>query len=320
MSPGIVANVALLAVLAGWLARRATPATEAVRLRNAFLVEPGSAADFDWPPDRPPRGYLREKRAPDPKFVAIVDELAVNAVSDDWTRALRLASHLVRNAKDKGPIRADLHTTYRLIGEGYGYCADFVRVFIALAHAARLGVRQWGFTFDGFGGHGHTIVEVYDRQRRKWLMLDVYNNFHAVDSATAEPLGALEYRAALLGERGPATMHPNGPGRPGFVHAEKAVDYYRRGIDQWYLVWGNAVYTYHEQPLVRVAGRLSRAFADFAANTLGVLPRMRVYATDRNADPIRRIGELRRKLTFAAALAGALAVVLAIQIRFELAS
>ncbi len=320
MSPGIVANVALLALLAGWLARRATPATEAVRLRNAFLVEPGSADDFDWPPERPPSGYLRETRTPDPLFVSVVEEAGAKAVSDDWARALRLAAHLVRNAKDKGPIRADLHTTYRAIDDGFGYCADFVRVFIALAHAAHLGVRQWGFTFDGFGGHGHTIVEVYDRRRQKWLMLDVYNNFHVVDAANGEPLGALEYRAALLGERAPATMQPNGPGRPGFVRAEKAIEYYRRGIDQWYLVWGNAVFTYHQQPLVRVAARLSRAFADFAANALGVLPRMRVYATDRNADPIRRIARLRRKLTFAAALAGVLAVALAIQIRLELAS
>jgi hypothetical protein len=30
----------------------------------------------------------------------------------------------------------------------------FVKVYLALAHAAGITARQWAFSFDGFGGHG----------------------------------------------------------------------------------------------------------------------------------------------------------------------
>ena len=53
-----------------------------------------------------------------------------------------------------------------------------------LAGAAGLTAREWGFSFDGFGGHGHALVEVYDRGLSKWVFLDVYNNIQALDAAT----------------------------------------------------------------------------------------------------------------------------------------
>lgn len=293
MTIGIAANLLALSGLIAFVAWWTYPATEAVRLRNALLLQKAHAGDFTWVPPHFPEGFKVERRPPSPEFREVVKALGADQTVSDWDAALTLAIHLTEHAEDKGPVRADLLTTYRAIRDGYGYCADFVRVFIALAHTRGMTARQWAFSFDGFGGHGHTLVEVFDRQRSRWLMLDVFNNFHAVDVATGEVLGALEYRESLLGHR-QAAMHPNGPGRLGFVHEHKALEYYRRGVHQWYLLWGNAVFSYDAHPLVRVAGRISRTLARVAATLTSAQPRIRIYETPENAEQVRHMFALQR--------------------------
>jgi hypothetical protein len=296
MTAGVAVNLIALGALLAlvlWWARRPT---EAVRLRNALRLQPSREEDFNWVPPRFPSGYAVEHRPPDIAFRDIVASLGVDAKPGDWGKALALAGHLTERARDQGPVRADPLTTYRAVREGCGYCADFVKVFMVLAHAAGLVARQWAFSFDGFGGHGHAVVEVFDRQRGRWLLLDVYNNFHFVDAASGEPLSAFEYRDALLGRRGIALIRRNGPGRPGFIHENTAVDYYRRGIDQWYLVWGNAVSSYYSHPAVRWSGRISRWLAHLVANVVGAQPHIRIYATPANAQWVQRMFALRRRL------------------------
>jgi hypothetical protein len=311
MTPGIAANVFGLAVVAGWLLRRAVPPSEAARLRNAFLIDEGKVEDFAWTPERVPPGFMLERQEPDPFFAEVAGRFGGK---DDWERALAIASHLVETARELGPIRAGLRRTYQRIREGFGYCADHVRVYMAIAHAAGLPVRQWGFSFDGFGGRGHTLVEVFDRKRRKWLMIDVYNNVHAVDAATGEPLSALEYRAALRGERNAADLVLNGPGRPGFRIGDKAVDYYRNGLDGWYMIWGNAVQTYDAHPIVGPAAALSRTLSDLIASIAGVRPRMRVYANAANAGDLSRMRSLRGRLCAVAVVAALLGTTLIAQL------
>jgi hypothetical protein len=314
MTMGVAASlVALLAVIAYvlWLARSPT---EAVRLRNALLLQPSRPEDFDWTPPRYPEGFAVERLPPSDDFVAIVGQLKLAAFPGDWEKALTLAGHLTERAGEKPPLQGDLTTTYRGIRDGGGYCADFVKVFLALAHAAGLVARQWAFSFDGFGGHGHTVVEVFDTRRGKWLLLDVFNNFHVLDVASGEPLGALEYRDALRGRRAEAQMRRSGPGRPGFVHQEKALAYYMRGIDEWYLMWGNAVFSYYAHPAVRRLGRISRTLAHLAANAVGAQPRIHIYATPENAERVQRMFLLRRRLLLLAALAAVLALTLIVQL------
>jgi hypothetical protein len=310
----MIANVALLALAVAWLGWRARPPSGAVRLRNAMLVDEGRRADFEWTPDGAPAGFRRERRAPDPLFVGVVRSLPGASSGSEWDRARLLAAHLLEHARDAGPVRAGLRATYDGIRQGRGYCADFAKVFVALAHAAAIDVRQWGFSFDGFGGHGHTVVEVFDRTRGRWLFLDVYNNLHAQDDASGEPLGVLDYRDALLGLRGGATLVANGPGRPGFVHAATALDYYRRGLDQWYLLWGNAVYSYDGHPLVRALGSVSRTLAEVGANAVRLQPRLRIVATRGNATQFRQMLALRRELTLLAGVIVLLVLALAVQL------
>jgi len=183
---GIALTLLLLAAVAGYALRLARPASEAVRLRNAWRLQPSERSDFAWIPPQFPPGFNVERRPATEEFRAIAATVGVGAIDGDWNKALALAQHLTERAEDKGAIQADPSTSYRLIRRGYGYCADFVKVFLALAHASGLCARQWGFSFDGFGGHGHTIVELFDRQRGRWVMVDVYNNFHFVDAETGE--------------------------------------------------------------------------------------------------------------------------------------
>ena len=296
MTLGIAVNVvALVALLARvlWLARRPT---EAVRLRNALRLQPSRDEDFTWVPPYFPPGYVVEGLPPGTEFREIVASLGVDAIPGDWGKALALAGHLTERAEDKGPVRTDPLTSYRAIRVGHGYCADFVKVFLVLAHTAGLVARQWAFSFDGFGGHGHTVVELFDRERGRWLFLDVFNNFHAVDAASGEPLGVLEFRDALLGRRGAALMRRNGPGRLGFVHEHKALEYYRRGIHQWYLMWGNAALSCYGSPFVRATGRISPTLTAIVANVVGAQPGIRIYATPENAAEVRKMFALRRLL------------------------
>lgn len=314
MTTGVLLTLLALGALAAivsWWARRPT---EIVRLRNALRLEPSSVGDFTWQPPDYPAGYALERRQPSAEFDRVVESLRIRCIPRDWDKALAIAGHLTERAADRGPIRADLVQTYRAIRDGYGYCADFVRVYLALAQAAGVPARRWSFSFDGFGGHGHTVVEIFDRQRGRWLLLDVYNNFHVVDATSGEPLGALEYRETLLGQRGAARLQGSGPGRPGFVHEATAVDYYRRGIDEWYLMWGNAVYSYYSHPLVRWAGRLSPTLADLVANAVGAHPSIRIYPTPRNVEATRRMFALRRRLHWMGFAAAVLLLALAYQL------
>ncbi|HEY9397594.1 MAG TPA: transglutaminase domain-containing protein [Burkholderiales bacterium] len=271
---------------------------ESVRLRNALLLQPSTSADFSWTPAQVPAGFEVERRAPTPLFAQAVARLGIDELSD-WDKARALAAHLTACAQDKGPIQSDLATTYRRIREGYGYCADFAKVYVALAHAAGLFVRQWAFTHNGFGGNGHVLIEVYDPLRGKWLMLDVYNNFYAIDAASNQVLSALEFRDSVLGLRAPAIVRPLGAGRPGFIHHARLLEYYRRGAGEWYLIWGNAVYSAESNPVVRAAIRLHPAAGQLAAMLFRAYPGIRLYVTAGNRAAAEALADLGRSVRLA---------------------
>ena len=312
---GLVANLVVLIVLAGYVLSQAYPSTEAARLRNALLIEPGAAADFNWTPEHTPASFLAELHAPLPEFIAAVHEAGADSATGDWKKALALAAMLTRNAQDKGAIQSDLVTTYRAIVEdGRGYCVDFVDAYLTLTHAAGLFAREWAFSFDGFGGDGHAFVEIFDRQRGKWVFVDVYNNVHAVDAVSGEPLSALELRDFALGRRPATVIRPNGPGRLGYPIESKLIDYYRRGAVEWYLWWGNGVFTYEAHPAVSAAGRVSRSLEQLVAIAVGVYPHIKVLTTVENAPQLERMIRLRWTLCAAAVLMVALLIALAAQV------
>lgn len=288
------------------------PATEAVRLRNAFLMEPGVAASVDWSPASPPQGFRWEKRPADERFTALAKTI-VGGETDPFEGGLRIARDLLRNAQDRGPIQADLEATYvGITRDGAGYCADFTGVFLGLAHAAGIPAREWAFSFDGFGGHGHAFVEVYDAARGGWRMIDVYNNFYPARIPGGEPMSAMDFRAALKANQPVELRRISREGRLGFPIEAKAFEYYRQGLDEWYLWWGNDVFTYEAQAGVRAALPFGRVAEQAVAVVSDAHPHFRVLDPAHVPGRVARMVELRRVLlamlvAFCVLLAGAVA-------------
>ena len=307
MSP--VLAVALV-LAAGWLAWLVVPPGRAIRVRNAFLLRRGREEDFAWTPASRPSDYRVETLRPPAEIERALADAGVPAIDDDWDRAKALVTMLVAHRRREGAIRADLATTFRGIVDGNGYCSDYVRVYLAAASRVDLFCRQWAFSFDGFGGHGHTFVEVFDRRRSAWSFLDVHNNVYAVLSGSPAPLSALELRRALV-ERASDVQFPRaGPGPLGFPHRDKLVDYYRRGVAEWYLWWGNDVITRDAtrlpQPIARWLGPLLHR----VRGATWRLPPLVALTTAENDARVVAMERLRRRIIATAVVAAALAALL----------
>lgn len=307
----IIANAIALAVALGWLVWLTLPYTQAVRVRNAFLLRRGRPEDFSWTPAAVPGDFRAERMGAPGAIQGAVESAGVGKLAGDWPRALALVQMLVQHSQHEGGIRADLATTFKGIVAGYGYCADYVRVYLAAARSAGLFCRQWAFSFDGFGGHGHTVVEIYDRERDRWAFLDVHNNVYAVLAGTDAPIDALALRHALLGAPASIEFRRAGPGRLGFPHFDKLLDYYRRGANEWYLWWGNDVISRERLGLLR---RLSGPLAHRLESTLGRLPPLVILATPENERAIVRMERLRRRVVTATVVSVALAALLGVQL------
>jgi len=312
---GILATTVALGILLAYVASLCVPGSEATRLRNALLLDIVEPAAMNWTPSSVPAAFRTETLPPSASYAAAVRDLGIDRMASDWVKALSLAGHLTKNAKDLGAIQSDLETTYlAIMNRGKGYCADFTQVYLGLAHAAGLFVRERAFSFDGFGGYGHAFIEIYDRQRARWLWLDVYNNVHAIDTQTKEPLSPDEFRAYALGKRGNVLVQPNGPGRLGYKHTDKLVDYYRRGANEWYLWAGNAVFSYQNHPLVRIGGGIAAPVEQAFAIIVGVHPRIQVAAAAENAAQLDRMVQLKWTLMIVALLIVMLTVLLVWQV------
>jgi len=281
--------------------------TELVRLRNALSLGPDLALEQDWVPPTLPPGYLAESAPPAPFFVSAYAKLGVPPDADEWARAKAIASHLLGSAPVLmgGAIQGDLRDTYQgIVRRGDGYCGDFVRAFAALGGAAGLTLRTWAFSFDGYGGHGHIWVEVWNSQRARWQLLDVFDNYYFVDGSE-EPLSALAFRTALMsGSKSLQLRLINPQARPGYVIEAKAWDYFRRGLTEWYAPWGNNVFAQDSAALVRVFSGVSRTAGGLGAWASGVQPQVRMLPFAGNEPQRNAMRSLRQRLMVSAGLAG----------------
>ena len=299
----LIVGVAALATLLPYLVR----GTELVRLRNALLLRSGAADCADWVPGEEPADFKLEHQPPSQRFAVAVSRLGLDAAASDWDKALLIGRHLLASVKpDQGvPIQGDLDETHaRIVERGDGYCGDFVDAFAALAIAAGLHVRTWAFSFDGFGGHGHTISEVWDDSAGRWRAIDVFNNYFFADDR-GEPMSASEFRA-VLASGADYRFVPVADGiRPGFIHEEVGRAYYARGAGQWYLWWGSNVFSYDRDPLVARAGAVSQKLAQLAAIARGVHPQVCVLETAANAHLYQRMRRLRVRIIVACSVSAA---------------
>lgn len=250
---------------------------DAVRIRNAMVAELGEPVQTDWTPDTIPANYKWESRPAPEYFGAIVDKVLSSEARQGTAldQAILLARHLRATSRHGNPIQANTRETYELIVSGQGgYCSDYTQAFIALALAAGLKVREWGFTWEDMA-NGHAFNEIWDPQLQKWLIVDAFTSFYVVDAATGAPMSSLEFRASLLGEpgAGEARVVPIVPDQFGFKSPEKALEFYRRGVPQMFLLLGNSVFSYDANPIIQITQPLPRSVEMLVAILLGEHPR-----------------------------------------------
>jgi len=290
-----------------------TSSTELVRMRNALLLRDGPDTGIDWTPATMPADFLVERGPPDPMFVEAVNRLGLAAMASDWERAVAISQHLLGSSPvlSGGAIQSDLRDTYqRIINRGEGYCGDFADVFVGLAVAAGIPVRAWAFSFDGFGGHGHVWPEIWNRQLGRWQLVDVFNNYYFV-GPEMRPLSALEFRRAMLEAPRSVRLVPLAPkARAGWKIEEKAWEYYQRGLPEWYLWWGNNVFSYDRAPMVKATAHLSRSVEQFMGILDGVHPRISVWPDPDNRAQYAAFKRLRVHLMLVAGLGAAALVAL----------
>jgi hypothetical protein len=268
-----IASLGVALVAGAWLALKAHDARDLVKFRNAMLVQVGAPDVFDWRPANRPADF-REEHAEAPPEIGEAVRLAVGseARNSELRTALDLARHLARN-RQRGslPIQKSTLDTYRrIVGEGQGYCADFTQVFNGLAHAAGLEVREWGMSFEGYGGDGHAFSEVFDRGLDQWVFVDSFYSFY-VTNHSGRPLSATDFRDRLLTGSTDLHVEPIVAEKFGFKSPERALAYYRRGAPSFYMWWGNDVFTYDNNAVLAHL-EASRALQQLAGVVLGIQP------------------------------------------------
>ncbi|NMG54666.1 transglutaminase domain-containing protein [Aromatoleum aromaticum] len=290
-------NLLVTIVLVGSLAPHFKDSAELVRMRNALLLQPEPAM-YEWTPANVPEGFAVEPAEPIPLYADIVTRHGLRVEGDDWATALKIGQHLlVDGRRGGGAIQSDLADTYaRITEQGEGYCGDFADSFTGLATTAGIFSRPWAFSFDGFGGRGHIFNEIWDSQNARWIMIDVFNNFYVTDTS-GRPLSAMAFRDALMRHQSDVKFAPVKPtARRAFTHDEKALEFYRRGLPEWYMWWGNNVFEYDRAPLVRMLGETHRALEQLGGVAAGVHPRIRVLETSDNLPQRETMTELRVRL------------------------
>jgi hypothetical protein len=273
---------------------------DAVRIRNAMVAELGEPDQTNWTPSAVPANYHWEALPPPSYFVTIANQIVPPDAQQEsaLAKAIRIARHLRETARHGSPIQANTRETYERIIHGQGgYCSDFTQAFNALVLAAGLQVREWGFTWEDMA-NGHAFSEVWDPALGKWVLIDSFISFYVVNAATGVPMGALEFRASLLGEpgSGQAKIVPIVADHFGFKTHEKALDWYRRGVPRMFLLLGNEVFSYDANPLISLTEPLPRSVEMVIAIMLGKHPRFLFVPPASHPEVKDQVSELQGQL------------------------
>jgi hypothetical protein len=296
---GLWLSLALVMLAALSLAPYMTSSTELVRMRNALLLDDRFDAAQDWAPPAFPPDFKLETAAPYPEFAAAVQKMGLLSMPNDWDRALAISKHLLGSSPvlTGGAIQSDLLDTYRrIINRGEGYCGDFVDVFIGLANAAGMPTRPWAFSFDGFGGHGHIWIEIWNRHAKAWQLVGIFNNNYFVLEDN-RPLSALEFHRALKERPEAIRMLPLYAGaRRGMPIEATAWSYYLRGWPEWYQWRGTNVFSYDQQRLMPRLNAVSNSLGQLYGIVAGVSPRLVILSSSENYAAHESLRRLRWQL------------------------
>ena len=295
-------SLVALVVVTGSVLWHAFPSSEAVRLRNSLLIENAPVASLDWTPQNVPSDFKMETLPVPESMRSAARMVAAQTNGTDLDVARALTAHLMVYAINGGRINSfDVSETYKtIVTSGAGYCSDIIDSFIALAQADGIFVRPWAFSFDGFGGLGHIVVEIYDRQRGKWIMLDVFNDVLPLDRQSGQPLSVSEFRSAFMKNSENIVFSPIGPGRQEFPIYKKLIEYYSAGIDQWYFWNGNNVFGRADNWIVKSAEVVGEEAAELASIAVQRFPGIVPIRSASNRNALQAMEYTRRFLMVAA--------------------
>lgn len=295
----ILITVILLTTSSAWLLYMVSSPEQAARVRNALISSAGERSDFEWSADEVPGSYLLERREAPEQFKRIARDLfeGRNQYQGGFQRALLIAEHLDENSGRGTPIQSSTEEAYNtIIKKGTGYCADYTQVFIGIALAADIPVREWGMSFKDFGA-GHAVNEIYDSELGKWIFIDSFNSFYLRDRSTGKPLSVLELYDHLHADAGSEDADieviPIKTDKFRFKSPEAALKYLGQGKDQLFLWWGNNVFSYDRHPLVRIVAGVSRSLEQSVAILAGIQPGIRILRTASNSAAIDELKWIR---------------------------
>ena len=234
----------------------------------------------------------------------------------EFEQGLILARHLIANKRKGKAIQGSVREAYHLIrDQGRGYCADYSQVFTALALAAGIPVREWGLGFDGFG-RGHAFNDIYDTRLQQWVFIDSYHSLFVIDPPSGRPLSTLEFQRRLLDDGNMQTYRfvPIVAEKYRFHTPAEANAYYEKTAANFYLFWGNNVFSYDAATVVRLLAPVSRSLEVLGAIATGAQPGIRVLELPGNESYIARLETIRHGLVAALILALVLLTTLVLQI------
>ncbi len=274
-----------------WLIILATPAKEATRIRNALIAGTAASNDFHWTPLTVPADFKLESALPPPEFTLFVEKLNISRELSDFELILEVAKELLKRERRGGAIQSStVDALAKMQSQGTGYCSDYTQVINGLAYVLGVPVREWGMSFEGYGGLGHAFTEIFDRQLNKWIFIDVHSAFYVVDNGV--PMSALEYRDALI-ERKNVTMVKISPDRFGFKNELAAQQFYMRGVHEMFLYWSNDVFSYDANIFVASASKVSRAVEQMVAILVGAHPKIKLYPDPESENERKKLHELK---------------------------
>ncbi|MBV2127699.1 hypothetical protein [Arsukibacterium indicum] len=268
--------------------------TELVRLRNAMVFNVITVEQSQWPGDQFPPSFKQENAVLPDAIARVI--ITPPEAEDPLTLMLRQAAVLNLDKRRRGgAISADISTTLAGIQQQRGYCADYTEIINVFGHALNIPVREWALAFDGFGGHGHAINEIWDQQARRWIMLDVFNGFYPVDQQQ-QPMSVLEFKQQLIADRSQITLVRLSDQTFGFKSDAQALDYYYNGRHQFYLWWANNNISYDKQPLIKLAAKVSPHLEQLVAVISGQFPQLMAIAEPDNLHMINNMQRLKYML------------------------
>ncbi|WP_114327610.1 hypothetical protein [Candidatus Colwellia aromaticivorans] len=287
-------NVIAIIVILLWIALQANSASEMTRLRNALLFSVGTMDDFTWTPSQVPNDYRQEHTTVPNGIVQF--QLSTEQASSQWKTTLNTVDKLRKNTLFGRAIQSSTEQALALIvNEGRGYCADYTQVINALSYQNKVFAREWGMSFDGYGGWGHAFSEFYIEEWNKWVFVDVYNGFYVRKQGQTEPLSVLEFRQLLENSPNEIVVIRT-KGKFGFKHDQALLDYYSRGVDQFYLWWANDSLSYDEHLVIQWVAQFGRPVEQLTAIIIGAHPKIKALPLVTNELMRTKIYRLKIKL------------------------